>query len=244
MLVHAGWIMAPSGRLVVLDPRTIDLAVPDYRAGSMTARELVPLLEKRRCAFVVENVPTEWLAVWTESDSEDGEIARVAVGLREGDASRKECVGGVDSLGAQFLIADAEAVAQWEQTDTLDGLADFVCWGRDVAEVCESRGVPRLSEGEYGWTNLPIDDALRLGAPLEELAEQGQQLFRTDFRPHSHFFQLLQQMRDSSSQSIGFVEVAGTRVCGVSSMSSGARQDVEVTFSDDGTALGVWLELG
>lgn len=111
---------------------------------------------------------------------------RVLVRCNSDSISRSEEVGHVGVDYARLLIADFDVLGVWHHQDALDGLADFVFWGRDAERAAQSIDAPRLSATEFGWTNLPLEQAEERGVAVEEHKRTNNLKFATSFRPHSH----------------------------------------------------------
>jgi hypothetical protein len=120
---------------------------------------------------------------------------------------------GVDH--ARFAFADADALNSWEHLESLDGLADLVLWGRDKEQVAAEFDVPRLGDSadvEYGWVDLPIQEAYRRGLAIEKRRDEpGGPKFAFDFRPHSHHWQVMALVRASEHEA-GVIQVGGATV--------------------------------
>ena len=113
---------------------------------------------------------------------------------------------------ARLLIADFDALGEWHHEDSLDGLADFVFWGRDAEKAARSLNAPALSATEFGWTNLPIKTVQEHGVAVEEQKRTNNLKLATDFRPHSHRWQVMRDSRTSPTES-GMTDVDGVQVC-------------------------------
>ena len=72
---------------------------------------------------------------------------------------------------ARLMFADADALG-WRHEDALDGKADYVFWGRDAEAAATLHGAPKLSPDEFGWVDLPVDEAVERGLAVEESREQ------------------------------------------------------------------------
>jgi hypothetical protein len=59
---------------------------------------------------------------------------------------------------------------------------------------------------------LPVEEIVRRGTPIEEAREKRRLKLATDFRPHSHHFQVMKQVRASATES-GTIELDGARTC-------------------------------
>ena len=135
----------------------------------------------------------------------------VAIKLHDGEVthSRKLGEAGVDF--ARLVCMDHGALDHWQHEDSLDGLADFVFWGRDAELLARSLGAPSTREG-FGWTNLPLAEAEAKAMDAERKKSANRWLLATDFRPHSHHFHALAAAR-KSKHGAGTIEVGGARVC-------------------------------
>jgi|SoiMethySBSTD1v2_1073268.scaffolds.fasta_scaffold39624_1 hypothetical protein len=139
-----------------------------------------------------------WRRIYVEIDA-DAEIASTdAVGR-----------AGVD--WARLMFADVNALGHWRHNRTLDGMADCVFWGRDEEALAQALGAPRLDEG-FGWCDLPVEHAEEQVRTVEGARMNGWKV-AIDFRPHSHHWQLMRQVRASTSES-GTVELGAAKLCG------------------------------
>ncbi|GGR87352.1 hypothetical protein GCM10010169_34490 [Micromonospora fulviviridis] len=113
-------------------------------------------------------------------------------------------VVGVDA--ARLAFADVHALDLWRHEEPLDGLADVAFWGADAPAAAQEFTAEPLTtsgdEGSYGWTGLPIRSALRRAMTVQAWrdAEPGRGL-AVDFRPHSHHWQVMRQVRASDTES-------------------------------------------
>ncbi|GIE82464.1 hypothetical protein Aph02nite_84140 [Actinoplanes philippinensis] len=120
------------------------------------------------------------------------------------------CELGIDH--ARFVFADADALNSWEHVLPLDGLADLVLWGRDEEQAAAEFGAPRLDDGLYGWLDLPVEEAYQRALTLEARREEpGAPAFAADFRPHSHHWQVMREVR-ASDHDAGTTTVAGADI--------------------------------
>ncbi len=140
-----------------------------------------------------------WRAVWVEVT---GSVV-----------ARSERAGDVMVDRARLAFADADALGAWRHEEPIDGRADFVFWGRDAAAAARAASAPSLGDGEFGWRDLPVEEAAERGTGVEELRRERSLRIATDFRPHSHQFYVLDQIRSTPSES-GTLEVGGAVLCG------------------------------
>ena len=85
-------------------------------------------------------------------------------------------------------------------------------WKGRAEALARAVDAPRLSDGEFGWVDRPVDDIIALGTKAEETKAERGWLLATDFRPHTHHFLVLAQARASNTGS-GELELAGGRTC-------------------------------
>jgi hypothetical protein len=124
----------------------------------------------------------------------------------------------------------------------MDGKADFVFWGRDAAEAARQAKAPALGDGEFGWRNLPADQAARLGIAVEEQRQMGLR-FATDFRPHSHHYYVMDQIRTTPTGS-ATLEVGGTRLCAFNTTWGDGCFPVFRDLDSQGALVRLRIELG
>jgi hypothetical protein len=135
----------------------------------------------------------------------------VAVRIGAGDVTHSKKLGEAGVDFARLVCMDHGALDHWQHEDSLDGLADFMFWGRDAAALAKVMGAPATKEG-YGWRNLPVEAAEAKAMEAERLKAERHLLLATDLRPHSHHFHALAAAR-KSKQGAGTIDVGGARVC-------------------------------
>lgn len=135
----------------------------------------------------------------------------VAVRLGAGEVTHSKKLGEAGVDFARLICMDHGALDAWKHEDSLDGLADFVFWGRDAASLARAMRAPATSEG-YGWTNLPVADADAKALEASKIKAENHWLLATDFRPHSHHFHVLAAARQNP-RGAGTIEVGGAKVC-------------------------------
>lgn len=196
-----GEIDVPSGTVTLLDPGHIGMflneeisAVPVIRIEGLPRDRALPIVGRK---LTGGDFAGSW--DWVAIEVADGVIAEA------------EPHGQVMVDHARILLADDANANDWVHDDTIDGLADFVFWGRDAASLAKEVGAPATKEG-FGWTNLPIDEIVQRGTAAEQLQEERGWKLATDFRPHSHHWQAMALVRASATES-GTIEVGGRKVC-------------------------------
>jgi hypothetical protein len=147
---------------------------------------------------------------------------------------------GVDY--ARLLIADVDAISSWQHQESLDGLADFVFWGRDAELAAQKLNAPRTGPSEFGWANVRSDFAQERGLTVEEYREKQDLQFATDYRPHSHHWRVMKPTRESSTES-GVTEVGGATVCNFMTSWGDGLFDVHRDLDESGRLVRIRIEL-
>jgi hypothetical protein len=114
---------------------------------------------------------------------------------------------------ARILIADVDVLGSWKHEESLDGLADYVFWGRDAERVATAVNAPRVTREEFGWVNVPLQIAEKNGIAVQEYRDKNALKIAGDYRPHSHHWQVMKPVRENSSTESGTTEVDGMTVC-------------------------------
>jgi hypothetical protein len=141
---------------------------------------------------------------------EPGRWRTVTVECRPGLAAAKtEVLGQVMVDRARLLVADVDALGEWVHEASLDGKADVAFWGAGAEEAAQKLDAPLLPEGVHGWADLEVEEA---EVRTEKVQALGLKL-QVDFRPHSHHFQLMAQVRATETES-GTLTVGGAKMCG------------------------------
>ncbi len=114
---------------------------------------------------------------------------------------------------ARLGFFDVDALGAWNEEQPVDGMADVVFWGLHEREVAQRFNAPKLGEDGSGFKNLPVAQAEAIGRDLEAAKSSGQLRFAWDFRPHTHPYYLLSQIRGNANEA-GVLDVGGFGVCG------------------------------
>eukprot|EP00300_Choanocystis_sp_HF-7_P029300 c35966_g1_i1.p1 GENE.c35966_g1_i1~~c35966_g1_i1.p1 ORF type:complete len:368 (+),score=63.72 c35966_g1_i1:69-1106(+) len=169
----------------------------------------------------------------------------VALEVAPGEAVASVCAGTVAVDKARLMFVDLDAVGSWEHHQPTDGLADFVFWGRDAAAAAARFGAPELRDeaGVFGFLDLTLKQVVQVGGEIEAAVDAGKYRMRTDFRPHSHHYHILKQMRSTATES-GSIELAGSRTCAFFTTWGDGFFPVFRDFDASGALLRVRIELG
>jgi hypothetical protein len=199
------------------------------------ATAVAGLPEDRALRVVGEPMP--------DGRAEAGRLRSVAILAREGVIARAERLGHVMVDWGRLLALDVGALSLWKTDESLDGKADFVFWGRDAEKVAGTISAPRVGETEYGWRNLPVDLAEKRGREVLRAKEGAQAVFAHDYRPHSHHFLLMEQVRSSQTES-GVVPLPDAVACGFATTWGDGIFEVYRDLDREGRLLSIRIELG
>jgi hypothetical protein len=164
----------------------------------------------------VGGIPRGQYWVWSESfESEEFEGLRrsITIEIAEGASARERTLGEVTVDRARLGVLDAGVLASWNESQPTDGKADIVFWGLHEQEVAKKFEAPKIDDDTFGFLNLPVREAIEIGKRLEALRGEGDLRFAFDFRPHSHPYFLLAQIRSNENEA-GVIEVGNTSMCG------------------------------
>jgi hypothetical protein len=180
---------------------------------------------------------------WMQDEEFSDRWRWVTIEIGHGETARTEEIGMVFVDEARLMFADADALQEWRHEDALDGKADYVFWGRDAKAAATLHGAPKLSPDEFGWVDLPVDEAVERGLAVEESREREGWMFAGDFRPHSHHHEVLRKMR-ASEVGAGVIEVAGARMCAFFTSWGDGAFPVFADLDAEGGLLQLRIDLG
>lgn len=123
-------------------------------------------------------------------------------------------VQGIMVEHGQVIFADLEAFGQFRMWESLDGLADFIFWGKDAKVIAEKFQAPQLDDQQFGWLNVPDAQMHRYAQPVQAWIASQKLRAGVDYRPHCNLERLNAQIRDKELES-GQLELAGAKVCGL-----------------------------
>ncbi|MER5275917.1 hypothetical protein ABT025_09170 [Streptomyces sp. NPDC002809] len=202
---------------------------------------------------VVGGVPSDaQLPVFaSRADFGDGAGPRwseISVRMSAAEAESSVLLGDIGVDWARVLFGDADALNAWQHDEPVDGLADVAFWGDAAEEAAETFAASELGEpgedGVHGWTGLAVAEAREKVLAVQSWKEETGRRMAVDFRPHSHHWQVMRQVRASEVEA-GTVEVGDARLlCAMTGWgdgwfpvsadldASGAVVAVRVNFSD------------
>ncbi|MEA2716928.1 MAG: hypothetical protein QOI99_1245 [Actinomycetota bacterium] len=171
--------------------------------------------------------------------------AEIRVHLNDAPAVGEHRVGVVGVDYARLMLGDADALGDWQHERPIDGLADVAYWGASADQARAELGGDVLDAGStYGWTDLEIEHALRLGLQVERWKDEHPTAgLATDFRPHSHHWAVLEQAR-RSPHGAGALDLAGARLLMFFTSWGDGLYPVVIETSADGVPAAVRIQLG
>jgi hypothetical protein len=163
-----------------------------------------------------------------------------------------EPVAGSRPLGSigvdcgRLVFADADALSGWIHDDPIDGLADVVFWGRDQAAVAAEFAATRTGtrgDDHYGWLNLPVQQAHAKAVALQQWRNGvPDQMFAFDFRPHSHHWQVMADVR-ASEHDAATIDVGGDRLMFAMTSVGDGFFPVHVEYSASGAPIAIQMTI-
>lgn len=204
-----GEIVAPSGAIMLIDMVYLGAWV----SASAAERDSFS-------AIVVRDLPQNSSAFeligWRVDDEfrENWREVHLVVDPHA-EPARSERLGEIIVDHARLIFIDHETAAQWRHDDSLDGLADVAFWGADGERIANDFNAEKIDRNSYGWRDLDVKDARYVALQVEKHRHSGPQplRFALDYRPHSHHYQVLQQIYTSPTES-GTLTLARSKACG------------------------------
>jgi hypothetical protein len=168
---------------------------------------------------------------------------RVLIDCRpHAQVAKTEMVGLVAVDYARILIADVDALGVWRHEESLDGMADYVFWGRDAEQVASTVKAPQLESGEFGWIDVAEDTARERGLAVESYRDLHSLKLAGDYRPHSHHWRLMTPTRKSATES-ATMELAGTTMCNFMTTWGDGLFEVHRDLTESGDLAQIRVEL-
>ncbi|MFE5941943.1 hypothetical protein [Streptomyces sp. NPDC056480] len=178
----------------------------------------------------------------------DERWSEISIRMGQGQVTSSVPLGDIGVDWARVLFGDVDALGTWQHDEPVDGLADVAFWGAAADEAAAVFAAPELGEpgedGVRGWTGLPVSEAMDRARALTRWKDETGRRMAVDFRPHSHHWQIMREVR-ASHVGAGSVELGDARLlCAMTSWgdgffpvvadldSSGGLVAVRVCFSD------------
>jgi hypothetical protein len=152
-------------------------------------------------------------------------------------------VQGVMVEHGQMICADLEAFGAFRMWETLDGLADFVFWGKDALAIAEKFQASRLDDCNFGWVNVPDARMHTYAQPVQDWIKSQRLHAGVDYRPHCNLEKLNAQIRDRELEA-GQLELAGAQACGFRNRWGDGIYTVIRDFNAGGRLVRIRLDVG
>ncbi|MDR3612687.1 MAG: DUF2185 domain-containing protein [Candidatus Obscuribacterales bacterium] len=176
-----------------------------------------------RWAVAVDGLPTDHASSIFATPMPEGEFSgrwRCIDIVVDPEARVKKSLvtEGVMVDRGQLICADLNAFGEFRAGHSLDGLADFVFWGRDAASVAQTFHAAEFDHCSFdhlsfGWKDLPLENARCLARDVQNYVNENGLKVGLDFRPHSNLEKLNSQIRNSDVGA-GDVLLNNTNACG------------------------------
>ncbi len=163
--------------------------------------------------------------------------------LPEAEIASSKKVGHVAVDMARLMFCDLEAAGKWQHLESIDGLADFVFWGKDAMRLVNKFDAPHLEGAIYGFVDKPINELAELALEVQEHVELHHIVAATDFRPHSDHWRMLRNISQHENEA-GEIELGASRCCGFMTSWGDGFFPVYVDLDENGSLIQIRVELG
>lgn len=244
-----GFVETRSGVVVVADFGSFGLwsGKPPHRAAhAALAQGLYAFEHEGLGAVAIPNVPTgreiPVMGLRILEGELEGLWQAVYLDILPGATPVRTIEAGTVVVDAARLgFFDLEALEAWQHDEPLDGKADVMFWGLHGEEVAARFGAPHdAEESIYGFRDLHLSEAEPIVRRLEALRATGELRFAYDYRPHSHHYVLMKQLRASETES-GMLGLGRPPVacCGLSTTWGDGEFPVMLDFDASGALMRV-----
>lgn len=155
-------------------------------------------------------------------------------------SSRK--IGHVAVDMARLMFCDVDAAGKWQHEESIDGLADFVFWGKDANRLVNKFNAPQVEGSIYGFVDQPIESIAPIAMQVQEHLELHHLVAATDFRPHSDHWRMLKSLSERATES-GVIDLSGARTCGFMTSWGDGFFPVHLDLDESGTPIRIRIEL-
>ncbi|RYZ44262.1 MAG: DUF2185 domain-containing protein [Myxococcaceae bacterium] len=159
------------------------------------------------------------------------------------EAVRSEQVSGVMVDHGQLLFAGLGPMGRFRMWESLDGLADYVFFGKDAPALAKELGASDLGKGVFGWKDLPVAQVGEKATPLQERIGKDSLAVGVDYRPHCNLERLNAQLRESEEDA-GSLVLDGARAVGCGNRWGDGIFPVSRHFDAKGRTVRLRVELG
>lgn len=158
------------------------------------------------------------------------------------ETKSSRCIGHVAVDMARLMFCDVECAAHWHHEDSIDGLADFVFWGKDSQRLVNKFSAPQVDGSIYGFVDQPIDQIAKIAIEVQEHVELHHLVAATDFRPHSDHWRMLKALSICDTES-GVMDLGNSKCCGFMTSWGDGFFPVYLDLDESGNATRIRIEL-
>lgn len=144
---------------------------------------------------------------------------------------------------ARLMFCDLSAAGSWVHDESIDGLADFVFWGRDAERLAKRFKAPKLDANSFGFLSMPIEQAAEIAFQVQEHLDRHRLVAACDFRPHSDHWRMLTKLSLAKCEA-GVIDLAQTKCCGFMTSWGDGCFSVFLDLAEDRSPLRLRIELG
>lgn len=163
--------------------------------------------------------------------------------FEESKICRSKQIGCVAVDMARLMFCDADAMGKWIHEDSIDGLADFVFWGKDALRLSKKFEAPHVQDNIYGFVGKPVMELAETAMLVKEHLDLHHLVAALDFRPHSDHWRMLKTISEHKTES-GTIDLADSKCCGFMTSWGDGFFPVYLDLDADGRALRLKIELG
>ena len=160
----------------------------------------------------------------------------------DGKTTQSKQIGHVAVDMARLMFCDVEAAGKWQHEESIDGLADFVFWGKDAPRLVNKFHAPQVEGNIYGFIDQPLDAVVPIAMQVQEHLELHHLVAATDFRPHSDHWRMLKSLSQHATES-GVIDLNGSRCCGFMTSWGDGFFPVHLDLDADGNPVQIRIEL-
>lgn len=198
-------------------------------------------------AIAVENIPTDRTLVVEGRPLEDEKYAGhwrdISLIVSREPVAESKRIGHVAIDMARLMFCDLEAAGKWQHLDSIDGLADFVFWGRDAFRLAKRYEAPVINGKFYGFVDQPLGEVLELAVKVQKHLEHHRMVAATEFRPHSDHWRMLKAVSERDTES-GEIELDGSICCGFMTSWGDGFFPVYLDLDEKGGLVAIRIDLG
>ncbi|MFJ4779523.1 hypothetical protein [Streptomyces sp. NPDC088762] len=141
--------------------------------------------------------------------------SEISIRTSDGQVHSSLSLGDIGVDWARILFGDTDALNTWQHDEPVDGMADVAFWGAAADEAATTFAAPELGEpgedGIHGWTGLPLPKAIDKARTLSRWKDETGRRMAVDFRPHSHHWQIMRDVR-ASPHGAGTIDLGPARL--------------------------------